>query len=779
MTNQSLELQVLELLELALAQDSAARLAFVEAADEYAQPVRTRVSDILARETDAALLRTGGADAFSLALAETPSHIGGYRIIREIGRGGMGAVFEAERDQGDFEHRVAIKIISTGRMSDILVARFTEERQILARLTHPQIARLYDGGETQAGLPYLVMELVEGQPLDSWLETAPNEAACFAVLDKILVAVEYAHRNLVIHRDLTPGNVIVTEDGDVKLIDFGISSFPSSTATTLLSGQTATPGYRAPESGSSDGPSTAIDIYALGKLMQRLFQGSDRPELHAIAAKAAAQAPEGRYGAVSQLAEDIERYKTDYPVAAYAGGKRYKSGKYIRRNWPALAVAASIALILAGSVSLLGNAYQKEQSARQLAASRFDAVRDLAAFQLFDLYDAMDAIPNTVAARQLVARNSITYLNNLAITTDAPADLRREAGEGWLRLSQVTGGSSGDNIGLPEGALSFGNRALEVLEALYDDYPDDAQTRLALGDALGTLALDSLYIDGDSDTGYRRAARAVDLLAGSAPESARAAVATGRAYKALGDAYGWKNELPKAGEVYAGGLDYINALPDAYKSVPGVISAKSGLMRQLAEVYRFTGRPDEALIQMEKTADFAEARLAQADANDQPSARRGLGIVLWNIADMHRSLGQWAEGLRYAQRASSIIEASIAENPNDIGWLELRSQIETVIAPLISGQGAHEDAVASADRAIATLRAIRETSGANVGTDLALAVGWKDVANVYRRAGQRETACAGLQEAYDIFTGYGATGDLSDYDRENNLGPVAKALDNC
>lgn len=773
------ELHVLELLELALCEASDARASFIDNAAGYTEAVRKRVRAILASGDGAAPIRTDGASAYTLALAQPPSRIGSYRIIREIGRGGMGAVFEADRDQGDFDHKVAIKIIATGRLSDKLVARFTQERQILAGLNHPHIARLYDGGETESGLPYLVMELVEGEPLKAWLERGQDEAACFAVLQQILKAVEYAHRTLVIHRDLTPSNVIITADGGVKLIDFGISSFPSSSAPPLISGETATPGYAAPESSGGDSQSTAIDIYALGKLMQLMFQRANQPEITAIANKAAAVDPEARYTAVSHLAADVERYQTGYPVGAYEGGGSYTAKKYVRRNWLLLGMAATVALIIAASVSLLANSYREEQTARKLAANRFEAVRDLGTFQLFDLYDAMDDIPNTVRARQLVASKSISYLNTLAITPDAPPDLRREVGEGWLRLAQVTGGSSGDHIGLPEDASVFGRRALDILESLYGDDPDDPKNRLALGDALGTLAFSSLYMEGDSEAGYARAAQAVDLLAHMQPSNERTAIAIAKAYRALGDAHGWKSELEQAGVAYSKGLDVVHALPPALQNTKGILSVTSPLMRQLAEVYRYTGEPDKALAQMRKTVKFNERVLALSANSDGSAERRNLVIVLWNIADLHRSLEQWAEGFGYADRALAMIDTAIKQNPEDIGWLELRPQNASVMAQLKSGNGEHADALLAADSAISALRSIRQRSGSNAGADLSLAVGWKDVAHVYRRAGKPDIACAGLQEAGTIFAAYEKSGKLSAYDRDNNWAPVREALGQC
>lgn len=774
-----IELEALELLELALGESSDARAAFMENALSSSPAVRARAQTLLAGDRGSAYLQTDGVNAFTLALAEPPHRIGAYRIIKEIGRGGMGAVYEAERDQGDFDRQVAIKIIATSRVSDKLIARFTQERQILAKLTHPYIARLYDGGETDDGLPYLVMELVDGQPLKAWLETQPNEASCFAVLMKILSAVEYAHSTLVIHRDLTPSNVIVTAEEDVKIIDFGISSFPSSRSEVGLSGQTATPGYAPPERAEGGPQSTTIDIYALGKLMRLMFQRFKVPEILAMADKASAHEPDRRYGTVSQLADDMQRYRAGYPVRAYDRRRFYKARKYVRRNWLGLSITGGVLCGAAVGVGMIAKAYQQEQTALKLAASRFEAVRALARFQLFDMYDAIDAIPNTVEARQMIARSSITYLNALALTPDAPADLRREVGEGWLRLSQVTGGAGGDHIGQPEQATTFGERALSILEGLYQDYPNNPDAQLALGNALGLLAFDSLYMHGDSAVGYARATRAVEVLTGVSVDDASTASAVARAYRALGDAYGWQNELKQAGKAYAQGLKFVQTLPEEMQKSITVVRATSPLMRQLAEVYRYTGQPDKALSQLRSTVAYLDAALARAASGEALILQRNLTIILWNVADMHRSLAQWDDGLRYARRGRDIIQRAIALNPKDFGWLEIRPQTLSVLAQLESGLGNHAQAVAAANAAIEDLSALRARTGANAGSDLKFAVALKEVAEVYRRAGQQSAACDGLRQARDIFETYEAAGDLSTYDQENNLAPVSAALKQC
>ncbi|MEM6337200.1 MAG: serine/threonine-protein kinase, partial [Bacteroidota bacterium] len=207
-----------------------------------------------------------------------PTQIGRYRIVDEIGRGGMGAVYLAERADGQFEQQVALKLIKLGTDSELVRQRFLNERQILARLQHPNIARLLDGGtEESTGRPYFVMEYVHGQPIAAYARQ--NQLSIDRRLSLFLdvcEAVQFAHRNLIVHRDLKPSNILVTEQGQARLLDFGIAKMlaeDDGPALTRTGGQLMTPEYAAPEQISGGDTTTATDVYALGLLLYELLTG--------------------------------------------------------------------------------------------------------------------------------------------------------------------------------------------------------------------------------------------------------------------------------------------------------------------------------------------------------------------------------------------------------------------------------------------------------------------------------------------------------------------------
>jgi eukaryotic-like serine/threonine-protein kinase len=318
MPDAQLERRLLELYERLLAVPEPDRDTWLdgEAGDDV--DLRARV-EAMRRAARIAALQTGSAlDQLNEEIV--PQNIGAYRIIGDLGRGGMGAVYLAERLAGDFDHQVAIKVIKTGLFSQTLIERFRRERQTLAQLNHPYIARLYDGGELPDGAPYLVMEYVPGQTLVEWIvSTQPSQAMRIKLFLQICDAVEYSHQNLVIHRDLTPNNILVTKDGDAKLIDFGIArpqvAADDGAATSTFSGLSLTPGFAAPERLAGVEANTLIDIFSLGKILSLLLTDAPDVELEAVAARAQAANPNDRFPTVAGITLAVTEWQKGLPVA--------------------------------------------------------------------------------------------------------------------------------------------------------------------------------------------------------------------------------------------------------------------------------------------------------------------------------------------------------------------------------------------------------------------------------------------------------------------------------
>jgi len=358
--------------------------------------------------------------------------LGLYRIIREIGRGGMGSVYLAVRDDAEYHKEVAIKIVRRGFDTADVLERFRYERQILAHLEHPYIARLFDGGTTPAGVPFFVMEYIEGRPVDLYCRehALSCEAVCRLFL-LVLEAVSFAHRSLVIHRDLKPANILITSDGLPKLLDFGVAKLIGGTddsAHTLMAQQRPfTPEYASPEQVQGRPFTTSTDIYSLGTILYELLIGKraqhiethtplqierivcntevarprlqDRSlasDLDNIVMKALQKDPKRRYHSADQFAEDIRRYLERRPVTARQDSIPYRCKKFLSRNWPQVAGATVVAVsLIVGLVISIGQTHRanvqrtiaQHQTALAVAARNDEARQKIVADDLRSLAD--------------------------------------------------------------------------------------------------------------------------------------------------------------------------------------------------------------------------------------------------------------------------------------------------------------------------------------------------------------------------------------------------------
>ncbi len=383
---------------------------------------------------------SGPADAPPAGALPPGTLIDVYRIVRELGHGGMGAVYLAERADGAYSQQVALKVVRGGLIAAALERRFLRERQILARLQHPNIARLLDGGFTRERLPYLAMEYVEGEPLTRWAESRSLGAeARLRLFLEVCEAVQYAHRQLVVHRDLKPANILVSGEGHVRLLDFGIArllddSAEEGEALTRTGFLLLTPEYAAPEQVRGDAPTTATDVYSLGAVLYELLSGkkayefsshslteilrvldqdipllAHRPDLpkalqrqlsgdlETIVHRALAREPERRYPSAEALAADVRRHLEHRPVAARPDSLGYRLAKYLRRN--RLAVSAAAALLIAIALGVATTIWQALEARRE--ATRAQAMSDLL-YGSFGAVDPLTAQGRTVSAREVL-----------------------------------------------------------------------------------------------------------------------------------------------------------------------------------------------------------------------------------------------------------------------------------------------------------------------------------------------------------------------------------------
>ena len=480
--------------------------------------VRAEVLALLEADADPGTLLRATPEELAAAAGVDPAPLSGrmigpYRILEVIGRGGMGTVYRAVRE--DLGNTVAIKVVRGALGDPARLARFRQEQRVLARLEHDGIARLLDAGVAGDETPYFVMEYVEGQPITAWCDGQGLgvEARLRLFLD-VCDAVAFAHRNLVVHRDVKPSNVLVTRDGRVKLLDFGIAKLLENAGDdptlTVTGAQALSPRYAAPEQVRGEAVGVATDVYGLGLVLYELLTGLHahpleegdalaaaaavlraevRPpsaavrrqraersggppgdpqrlarrlagDLDAICLRALEKDPARRYATVESLRDDIARHLEGRPVSAHPPTRVYRLGKFVRRNALAVTAAAVLALLLAGGVGAV--AWQAERTERARAAAE-----ELADFlvELFEASDPNETVGETVSARDLLERGRIR-VDRLRDRPDVQAGILGAMARAYLGLGDY------------ERADSLARRVLEQERALHGERHADVANAL-------------------------------------------------------------------------------------------------------------------------------------------------------------------------------------------------------------------------------------------------------------------------------------------------------------
>jgi non-specific serine/threonine protein kinase/serine/threonine-protein kinase len=556
---------VCEILDSAITLGAAERLAYLERSCGGDPDLRREVESLL-RSHDQAddFLQAPPPELIAASFATLPAatlvgrRIGVYQILEEIGRGGMGEVYRAVRADGQYDRQVAIKVVRVGWNSTVLLERFRQERQILASLEHPNIARLYDGGTDEDGLPYLVMELIEGERIDAYCDRrALSIDARLRLFGRVCDAVQYAHQRLVIHRDIKPGNILVTADGVPKLLDFGLAKFlqadEQSVDPTLF--RPLTPAYASPEQVRGETLTTASDVYSLGVVLYELLTGCSpyrtatrtslelsqavarteprRPsaaltaaalngpgltaaetaesisrargsspsrlrrqlagDLDSIVLTALRKEPERRYGSVQQFAQDIERHLQGLPVLAIRGRWRYQAGKFMVRNKTVVAAAAAVMAALVGGILVSTHQAHIAQAERARAEARFNDIRKLANALIFDVNEAMADTPGNTAVRKLLLDRAVEYLDKLSKDAAGNPDLQRELAWGYQKLADVQGNETEANLGQVSAAEQSLRKAAALFAAVARARPASIEDGLNLAMIHRSIAVSDAY----------------------------------------------------------------------------------------------------------------------------------------------------------------------------------------------------------------------------------------------------------------------------------------------
>jgi tRNA A-37 threonylcarbamoyl transferase component Bud32/tetratricopeptide (TPR) repeat protein len=674
--------------------------------------------------------------------------VGAYRLVRELGRGGMGAVWLAERADQRFEQQVAIKLLKRGTDTEEVLRRFRAERQILARLDHPGIARLFDGGETDDGLPFFVMEYVAGG--ECLTTFARQQALSFngrlQLFQKVCAAIQFAHQHLVVHRDLKPGNILVTPEGEPKLLDFGIARLlepGEGGTTTAVDSRRLTPAYASPEQAQGGPITTATDIYSLGALLYELLTeqspykfSSDRPspaellrvvaeqdprrpslvamsrdsrrrlrgDLDNIILRALAREPARRYANASGLADDLQRHLSGRPVRARPNTMSYGARKFIGRNKVAVAAGGLLAIALAGGVT--ATVWEARRATR-----RFGEVRRLTNSVLFEIHDAIRDLPGSTSARQLIVNRALEYLDRLARESRGEKALQLELADAYLKVGDVQGKPYTANLGDLTGALHSYTKAADIAVPLAaSERGASSIARATLSQAYESLgAVQSrLHRSEEAASSHNRALALREGLLKSDPahfeQWERGIVAN---YLGLGDAVVSANRIKPSTGYQHGALEiYRRALPLCEKlvaahpdsSADSLLLAKACAriaieLSELGAAEHDAGAFQEALDLHLRTLALEETALR----NDPASVpvRRTLADELIALGYLRALSGEnLDQGLNECRRAREIIENQAMSDPANTEARQDLSSLHFVMARLLQAKG---DFTAAAD----------------------------------------------------------------------------------
>ena len=697
--------RIKEIFQLALDLPSAERAAFVREASCGDEDLRAEVQSLLDAEPgDDDFLSGSAADYVPDAVADQAAgdrnlgrHIGPYRLVRELGAGGMGAVYLAERT-GDFHQTVAVKLMHAGLYSRSVTSRFRHERQILASLDHANIAKLFDGGATEDGQPYFVMEYVEGQPIDQWCaERMPALPEVLSLFLQVCSAVQYAHQNLVVHRDLKPGNILVTAEGTPKLLDFGIAKLlrPDETGEALTQAgmRLMTPEYASPEQVRGLPVSTASDVYSLGVILYHLLAGgppysfeSDSPgeiervvttrepvkpseaaepgfrerlagDLDVIVLRALEKEPQRRYTSVEQFAGDIRRYLEGQPILARPQTLGYRTSRFVRRN--RLAVAAALLVAMSLAVGLMVSLWQARiaRLERARAERNFNDVRHLTQSFLFDFHDKIKDLPGSTEARNAVVQTAVDYLRRLSQEAKGNDPLARDVAEAYLRLGDVQGNPYGSNQGDIEAALASYGQAAAIAEDLVKRSPQDPDARLYAARAERAIG-ETLPQQGQVAEAVPHFRSAIRLLDGWTSQAAK--LETAKNYEMLGDVLGHEG-LTNLGDPAGARASYQSSL-SLHESL-GLKRSIAVLRMKLGDLDMDAGSASTALANFQSAATVFQELSAAAPLNT--GAQREAAMIHGKIGDAWDALGKPDNAAAEYDQASGISKRLMEADPKN------------------------------------------------------------------------------------------------------------------
>jgi serine/threonine protein kinase len=830
--------KIREILETAIELPASERERFLEQACAGDATLRDEVESLLCHDA-----RTGRVEPVAqhwmreLARAidvvapepestESGRRIGAYVLVREIGSGGMGKVYLAERDDRHFQKRVAIKLIKRGMDTDDILRRFKQERQVLANLEHANIARLLDGGATGDGLPYLVLEHVDGVPIDRWCDE--HRATVRERIELFLAAcsaVHYAHQNLVVHRDLKPSNILVTRDGVPKLLDFGIAKVLDADGgeRTLTEQRVMTPAYASPEQLRGEAITTSSDVYSLGLILCELLAGKtpfkesrrdpstarivrlEKPstlvgasvdartvadarrvdaeslrrllagDLDTIVLAALQEDPARRYASVDHLAADLRRYLAGEPVSARPDSLGYRASKFVKRN--KLLVGAAAALLLALAVGFTTStilyfsavrakeaenaksalaesrlhdaelAQAAERAQRELAEKRFEDVRKLATTFIFDVHYAIEALPGSLGARQLIVKTATDYLERLAGEKRDDPQLKRELAEAWLRIGDIQGARGRASFGQTEAALRSYEKALAIANELVAADPVGVATNLLSVEVRMSIVdmLLSLHRIPEAREICEQVVAIDDRFAVEQPDVRAFQRERARAHDRLGEVLTSLGDDAGALEHYRLVVTLNEALVRDWPGDDELQCCLGNALQRVGVTLASRMQLDESLVMQRRALEIFE-RVVTRDPT-RVTARREVGACRNLIARVYLQSGCAAEACRESR--ASVDEFLAISQGDPLNWSALADTASALVqhASCLIGANEFEDAVRYGRAGIGCLDDILARDPDNLDVRHNLAVAQTHLATALVAGGRHAEGLSALQSA--------------------------------
>ena len=785
--------QVKDALQDALALPLAERAAFLAQTGRGDADLAREVESLLTAHDDAgafivtpALARvdaTALLDQLHDPLRWSGRRIGPYLLVREIGHGGMGAVYLGRRVDDEYKKDVAIKVVRSSFDPAHIAQRFRHERQILADLDHPNVARLIDGGSTEDGSPYFVMEYVDGLPIDRYCEANHLSIdARLALFRDVCAAVHYAHQHLVVHRDLKAGNILVTAGGSPKLLDFGIAQLLDGAVAedrTMTAMRVMTLENASPEQVQGGTFTTATDVYALGVLLYLLLTGrgaygasaptshelarticeddprrpSDaaadpglarrlRGDLDTIVLKALQKEPARRYGTVEQFAQDVTRHLDGLPVLARPDTVRYRSTKFITRHKTGVALATLLVVALIGGVAATAWQAHVARVQRGRAERRFNDVRRLANSFLFEFHEAIQDLPGSTKARELVVRRATEYLDSLAAESAHDRSLELELAAAYDKVGDVEGLPGFANLGDTAGALRSHQRALALRESLAAVNAADPAIQRDLATTCDHLYSILAHMgDIPGAVAYQRRSLAIaEAMQARNPSGASERRTLGIAYHTAGEARIAVGDLPGARDSFTREVSTFEALLAADPASPRAQRDVALAYKVLGAVVEKMGDPAVALANYRKAAALDERR-ARANPNDG-QARLDVSFDYASIGYTLSKRGDIAGALDNYQRALSEREQVAAADPHDVNAKDAVARAHMSIGQVLRNDHRPLEAAGHFSKALAIIAARHAADPGNstVGVRLANVYGSLAAVSAALAASSRDQA---------------------------------------